>query len=100
MAAEVILSLIAIKELEESSDWYEERSVGLGRRFVNTIRQTLILTSQNPEAFPKTKKHFRETVVSDFPFIIVYVYDKEENIINILHVFHTKRNPKIKYKRK
>ncbi len=100
MPAQVIFSSIAIKELEQSSDWYEEQLTGLGKRFVETIRETLILTSTHPEAFPKTKDQFREVVVSDFPFIVVYRYDKKEGIINVLHVFHTSRNPKLKYKSK
>jgi plasmid stabilization system protein ParE len=99
MPATVIYSSAAIKELEQSSDWYENHLKDLGKRFVLTIRETLILTSNHPEAFPKTKAHFREVVVDGFPFVIVYRYDKKEDIINVLHVFHTSRNPKFKYKR-
>lgn len=58
-----------------------------------------MLTSDHPEAFPKTKGHFREVVVDGFPFVIVHRYDKKEYIVNVLHVFHTSRNPKFKYKR-
>jgi plasmid stabilization system protein ParE len=100
MPATVIYSSVAIKELEESSDWYEEQLTGLGKRFVKTIRETLLLTSLNPEAFPRTKDQFREAVVGNFPFIVVYRYDKKDGIINVLHVFHTARNPKLKYKNK
>ena len=100
MPAAVIYSSAAIKELEESSDWYEDQLKDLGKRFVITIRETLMLTSNHPEAFSKTKANFREVVVDGFPFVIVYRYDKKDDIINVLHVFHTSRNPKMKYKRK
>lgn len=59
MPAQVRYSSIAIKELEQSSDWYEDRSTGLGKRFVKTIRDTLVASSANPEAFLKTKGYFR-----------------------------------------
>jgi plasmid stabilization system protein ParE len=98
MPAQVIYSLIAIRELEQSSDWYEEQSIGLGKRFVKTIRDTLLTTSANPEAFPKTKGNFRQVVIKDFPFIIIFRYNRVENVMYILHVFHTSRNPKLKYK--
>lgn len=84
--------------MEDSSDWYEEQAIGLGKRFVEMIKKTLVLTETNPEAFPKTKQHFREVVVEDFPYLIVYRYDKGESIVNVLHVFHTSRNPKLKYR--
>jgi mRNA-degrading endonuclease RelE of RelBE toxin-antitoxin system len=100
MAADVVLSLIAIKELEESSDWYEAQLHGLGKRFVGIVKETLITVSLNPETFPKKRKSRREIIVSDFPYVIVYDYDKNENEVNVLHIFHTSRNPKNRYKQK
>jgi len=32
--------------------------------------------------------------------IIVYEILKKENVINVLHIFHTSRNPKFKFKKK
>jgi|ERR1041385_8182714 plasmid stabilization system protein ParE len=98
MPARVIYSSIAIKELEQSSDWYEDRSIGLGRRLIETIRDTLLTASANPEAFPKTKGYFRQVVIKDFPFIIIFRYNRTENLMYVLHVFHTSRNPKLKFK--
>jgi plasmid stabilization system protein ParE len=98
MPALVIFSSIAIRELEQSSDWYEDRSIGLGKRFVKTVSDTLLTTSTAPEAFPKSKGYFREVVIKDFPFIIIYRYNRGEDVMYILHVFHTSRNPKLKFK--
>jgi len=100
MAAKVVFSSLAIKELEESSDWYEGRSEGLGKRFVLLIRETIVIAAEHPEAFTKTKGPVRELIIDEFPYIIVYRYDKKEDTINILHIFHTSRNPKFKYRQK
>jgi plasmid stabilization system protein ParE len=100
MPALVKYSLIAIRELEQSSDWYEDQLTGLGKRFIETIRDTLVSVSIHPEAFPKIKGYLRQAVIKDFPFVIIFRYNKVENMMYVLHVFHTSRNPKLKYKRK
>ncbi len=96
---DVVLSSFALKELAESFDWYEERSEGLGKRFINTVDRALISISKDPALFPKKKKNYREMVMETFPYVVVFEHLEEERIINILHVFHTSRNPKFKYRR-
>jgi plasmid stabilization system protein ParE len=98
MGNKIILSSKAIKELDESFLWYEERLDGLGDRFIGFIEKAFHLIELTPERFPLRTKSFREFVVGKFPYVIVYEYIKEEQKIIILHVFHTKRNPKRKYK--
>ncbi|HEY2580641.1 MAG TPA: type II toxin-antitoxin system RelE/ParE family toxin [Mucilaginibacter sp.] len=100
MSCKVEFSPLAELEFQESFDWYEEQQLRLVERFLETIDRSLILISSSPELFPKRRKNQRETVVVDFPFIIVDEYLKKESAINMLHVFHTGRNPKFKYKRK
>ncbi len=99
MANKIILTSKALKELDESFLWYEERLEGLGDRFIGFIEKSFHLIELNPERFPLKTKSFREFVVDKFPYVIIYEYIKEEQKIIVLHVFHTKRNPKRKYKR-
>ena len=93
-------SPIAESELQESFDWYEEQLLGLGERFLEAIDRSLNSIELNPELFPRKRKDQRQIVVIDFPFVIIYEYLKEKGIINVLHVFHTSRSPKFKYKRR
>jgi len=95
-----IFSAEAEKEVRESFDWYEEKADGLGISFTETIDDAVNSISKNPEAYRNRKGNTREFVVDRFPFIIVYRYSKKESLIYILHIFHTSRNPKLKYKRK
>jgi len=94
------LSGTAEKEIRKSFDWYEEQSNGLGFRFVNAIDDAVNSILKNPEAYQHRKGNTREFVVDKFPYIIVYRFMKNDNTIYILHIFHTSRNPKSKYKRK
>lgn len=90
---------MAIKELDESFLWYEERREGLGERFISFIDKAFQLIELASERFPLKAKSFREFVVDKFPYVIVYEYIEEEQKIIVLHVFHTKRNPKFKFRR-
>ena len=85
--------------MEESSVWYEEQLTGLGERFATEIHESARAIARSPEAYPKKRAAIREFVVERFPFLIIYEYLKQENSIYILHIFHTKRNPALKYKR-
>ena len=55
----IILSSTAKDELEVSYQWYEERSIGLGERFLDVIDNGLQLIRINPERFPKKNKEYR-----------------------------------------
>ena len=99
MANKIILTSKALKELDESFLWYEERLEGLGDRFIGFIEKAFHLIELTPERFPLKTKSFREFFVDKFPYVIIYEYLKEKQKIIVLHVFHTKRNPKRKYKR-
>jgi plasmid stabilization system protein ParE len=98
MADKVKISSLAQKEFDESSLWYEDQAVGLGERFANNIYKCIDVILIDPKVYHKTKGNLREFVVDGFPFIILYEYDGA--IVNILHFFHTSRNPKLKYRRK
>ena|SRR5258708_6375023 len=100
MQSDFFFSAIAEKEVRKSFDWYEEQSVGLGLRFLDAIDNAVNSISKNPEAFQNRRGNSREFIVDKFPFIIVYRFSKKENLIYILHIFHTSRHPKLKYRRK
>jgi plasmid stabilization system protein ParE len=57
------------------------------------IEDSVKTISENPEAFPIRIKHFREYVMPVFPFLIIYEHIPDKNLIYILRIFHTSRNP-------
>jgi hypothetical protein len=79
-AISVIISSRAQKEMAESWAWYEDRLAGLGDRF------------------PTRFKSYKEAPVPTFPFLLIYRISKKSNLIRVVSVFHTSRNPKKKYR--
>lgn len=100
MNNKIILSSEALKGLHESYHWYEKRLFGLGEIFVGLIDKAFTTIALNPERFPIKGGNYREFVLNKFPYLIIYEFVKEESIVYVLHIFHTKRNPKFKFKQK
>lgn len=90
--------ILAQKELDDAYQWYQERQHGLGIRFMNAVDKKLQKIANNPQRYAKRNGNYRETMVDVFPYTIVYEILEKEKIVFVLHVFHTKRNPKLKYK--
>ncbi len=87
----------AEKEYLESVIWYENSLIGLGQSFFTEIENALKQIQKKPLLFPQKNTQFREAVVKKFPYVIVYEIKEPIHQINILSVFHTKRNPKKKH---
>lgn len=88
------------KELAEAFQWYEERSPGLGERFIEAVSKRLSELSNYPDRYAKRKTESREVSTNIFPYILIYEFLPKEKIVFISYVFHAKRNPKLKYRRK
>lgn len=89
----------ALKEIQESYSWYEDRSSGLGKRFIEAIDYRLSLIIRDPERYPVKQGAYREISIHIFPFIIIYEIIKKQKTIVVYYVFHMKKNPKIKFRR-
>lgn len=89
----------ADKEYRESFLWYEGKARGLGYRFETAVDEKIDIIIKYPDRYPKRKGSYREALVEDFPYVIVYRVNKKLEKIFISSLFHTNRNPKKKYRR-
>jgi plasmid stabilization system protein ParE len=54
------------------------------------------IQKSHPEYFGKIRKNVRQAALKRFPYVIVYEIIKAEVVV--FAVFHTRRNPKLKFK--
>ena len=94
-----IFLLSASQEFFEAWQWYEDKQIGLGDRFKKEVYSLIHKIEQLPERYIERKKYYREARINIFPYLIIYRIDKKNNLIVILSIFHTSRNPLLKYKR-
>jgi mRNA-degrading endonuclease RelE of RelBE toxin-antitoxin system len=89
----------AQKEFQQSAEWYEEKMDNLGIRFQDAVHERIENLKWHPKRYPKRKNNFRVSPLKSFPFVIVYTFYEDKNIIIINSVFHTSRNPLRKYRK-
>ena len=84
----------------EAYNYYEQLQVGLGDKLLEHVRLKLETISHAPETYGnKGKKGYREAIVDNFPYLIIYkVYPKNKRVF-ISAIHHAKMSPGIKYRK-
>ncbi len=98
MSARLLLTSEAEDDIAEADAWYEERSRGLGERFLHEVQRCLVFIIENPKGFQRVYLQFRQAPLSHFPFVIIYRI--EADMIIIVRVFHTSQHPEKRFRRK
>ncbi len=81
----------ARQELNDAATWYEERSKGLGSKFIDSFLEVLDYLETHPLIYATIQGEYRQVLIKVFPFVIVYKVEDSE--VRIIAVFHTSRNP-------
>lgn len=79
-------------ELDEAAAWYAARSRGLGAEFVRVVDAAFSAIQRNPLQFPLVHGKVRRVVLRRFPYAILFT--EAEEVIVVLSVFHSRRDPK------
>jgi plasmid stabilization system protein ParE len=88
----------AAAELSDAFEWYESRSPGLGRRFVDAATDTLHRACEAPLSFPVAQDFLRSARVFGFPYSLYFADD--QGIIVVYAIFHERRNPRARIGRR
>jgi plasmid stabilization system protein ParE len=80
-------------EIDDSYNWYEDQSVGLGMDFLLAVQASIDRISANPYAYQIVHRKKRRAVLRTYPHSIYFVIS--ENEIAITACVHHKRDPKV-----
>jgi plasmid stabilization system protein ParE len=89
----------AQSDAREIIDWYEEQQNDLGVRFLASLSVTLILIGESPMIFQKKYREVRQAPVNDFPILVHYLVEEENESVVVLAVMHSARDPQVWRKR-
>ena len=78
-------------DMTDAYRWYEERRPGLGRDFLQRIDEVFPRKSNSPELYSLTHKTVRQALVTQFPYVVCYIWDDHQ--IEVVAVFHGHRDP-------
>jgi plasmid stabilization system protein ParE len=93
MTFRVLTEPEAEREWNEAVDWYEERESGVGLRFNAAVRASLQIVAKQPERFPLYSQLTRKAKIEGWPYPIFFAVNDTHRQINVLPVWHAKRNP-------
>ena len=85
-------------DLKEALKYYNEIDKNLSSKFINTLDFTFDKILQNQKLYPYETTTTQRVLMGKFPYIIIY--EHYQNIIMILAIFHTSRDPNKLEKRK
>jgi plasmid stabilization system protein ParE len=88
----------ALEEYKESITWYAERSIQASENFIIEIQECIETIRNNPTKFKNKYQNYFEISLNKYPFDIVYIIESDSIII--ISIYHQKRNPRKKYRRK
>jgi len=76
---------------ETAFEWYEREQVGLGFEFLDELRAAYNRLISYPLAYQVQRLGIRRALTRRFPYAVFYCI--EEEVIVILAVLHTARDP-------
>ncbi|MBF0532960.1 MAG: type II toxin-antitoxin system RelE/ParE family toxin [Candidatus Omnitrophica bacterium] len=79
-------------ELYETIDFYDYPSPGLGSAFLQEFKETMEFIKLFPEGWQKTGLNTRKCLLKKFPYMILYIAEK--NRIIITSIAHQHRHPR------
>jgi len=82
---------LAVVEVLEAYDWYEQQRKGLGMEFLNELDVFYSGLLHNPNAYSYYDKPVRQGRINRFPYTVVY--EVLETTIVVYSVFMIKQNP-------
>ncbi|MBC8345374.1 MAG: type II toxin-antitoxin system RelE/ParE family toxin [Candidatus Marinimicrobia bacterium] len=81
----------ADKEFIDTYHYYEDQLIGLGDQFLNEFNKSIKIIINHPTIWNKVGKRTRRSLIKRFPFLILYVFEKDT--IHITCIAHQHRNP-------
>ena len=76
-------------DIREAAEWYDRRSIGLGKVFADNVNERISDVIANPERFARTPAGDRYVRVKGFPYIVLF--DVSDDVIRFIAVLHTAR---------
>ena len=85
----------ALLDIQETTDWYNEQSPGLGSLFQKQVKLQINKLKNNPLSYSIRYADVRCMLVKKFPFLVHFIVDDSNSFMEVFAVIHTSRNPKI-----
>jgi plasmid stabilization system protein ParE len=91
MSHRLIVDAGAEDDIDFAYRWYEERSRGLGTRFLDELESCFDRLILNPMSYPEVEAGIRRALPHAFPYLVFYAV--EDETLHVLAVIHAAQDP-------
>ncbi|MBO6523658.1 MAG: type II toxin-antitoxin system RelE/ParE family toxin [Balneolaceae bacterium] len=99
MAFTTVLDPRAMQDIQQAIDYYDEQQPGLGEQFEDFVNECLVQLEQNP-FFQIRYDDIHCFPLKKYPYMIHFLIDEHKQLITVMAVFNTAKDPKIWKERK
>lgn len=89
----VVISPMAIVDVEQAVAYYEEKQIGVGTRFAVQLQNTFNSIKRNPFFGSVRYEDIRCAAIKKFPYLVHYHISKKELLVTIVAVYSTYKEP-------
>lgn len=93
MSLRLVVRPEAESDIASAAQWYEQRRPGLSLDFRSALDRTLSSILEAPELYARVYRDLRRALLRRFPYGVFYL--RRAEVIIVLAVLHTSRNPKL-----
>jgi plasmid stabilization system protein ParE len=91
MSYRLIVDAGAEDDIDVAYRWYEERSRGLGTRFLDELESCFERVILNPVSYPEVEAGIRRALPHAFPYLVFYTVEGEA--LHVLAIIHAAQDP-------
>jgi plasmid stabilization system protein ParE len=95
-----VIENLAKEDLREAVKWYDSQQIGLGKKFLATVKKTIDQLKSYPDIAQIRYYEVHTAVIEIYPYLIHYYVDPTVKAIIIIGILHTSRDTSIWDKRK
>ena len=92
MAFKVVVEPMALGDIQQAIDYYDEQQIGLGKKFSLVVDKHFQIISKNP-FYQIRYHHVRCLPIKNYPFMIHFFITEKTKTAFIVSVYHTSQKP-------
>ncbi len=92
MAFSIIIEPVALQDIQNAIDYYDEQLIGLGEKFEAALNQHLGALEKNP-FFQVHYDQVHCLPVKKYPYMIHFTIHETDKTLTVRAVFHTSQDP-------
>jgi len=93
MPYKIRITVRALADISDAADWYDEQLDGLGARYKIAVKNPINDLRNDALLYPLKYDDVHYRKIKSFPYLIHYRI--KSNVVHVIAVIHTSRNPDI-----